>query len=288
MNTGVLPVHSIDIDRIPELLPLSREPGWNQVAADWRLMIEHGDGFGISTEAGRLVASGLTVMFDGAFGWISMILVTREFRRRGFATLLMRSCMDALQGHGLTPALDARPEGRGVYLRLGFKDIYRTTRMFAPRGRAAVAGESGTRADVRPMSAKDLPAVIAYDRTSFGAGRGYLLKHLHGRLPAAAFLSEHEGRIGGLVLARNGRTCAQVGPLVAEDAGTAVALLRHALDAIPGPVCLDLADHHHTIRTWLDACGFSPVVPFVRMMHERGMPYDDPWRVFVIAGPELG
>ena len=77
MNTGTLPVHTIDVDRIPELLPLSREPGWNQVAADWRLIIEHGDSFGLSTKAGRLVASGLTVMFDGAFGWTGCRLLRR-------------------------------------------------------------------------------------------------------------------------------------------------------------------------------------------------------------------
>ena len=288
MSPGTLPVLPLDVDRIPEALLLSAEPGWNQVAADWRLMIEHGDSFGISTDAGRLIASGLTVDFDGPFGWISMILVTEEFRRRGLATRLMRSCMDAALGHGLVPALDASLEGREVYLRLGFEDVYRTTRMLARSGRAAVAGDRGTPTGTRSMEAEDLPAVIAYDRTCFGAGRSYLLEHVHGRLPAAAFLSERNGRVRGMVLARDGRTCAQVGPLVAEDTDTAVTLLRRAFDAIPGPVCLDVADHHEPVRSWLDSLGFTPVVPFIRMIHERGEPFDDPERVFVIAGPELG
>jgi hypothetical protein len=196
--------------------------------------------------------------------------------------------MDALQRRGVTPALDASPDGREVYLRLGFEDVYRTTRMLAPGGRAAVAGEPDGRADIRPISTDDLPAVIAYDRAPFGADRAYMLGHLRGRLPEAAFLSERDGRIRGIVLARDGRTCAQVGPLVADDAETALALLRHAIGAIPGPVCLDIADHHAALRTWLDSRGFSPIVPFVRMIHGRSEPYDDPGRVFVIAGPELG
>ena len=288
VNSDALPVHALGTDRIPEALPLSAEPGWNQVAADWRLMIEHGDAFGVSTGTGRLIASGLTVMYDGPFGWISMILVTQEFRRRGLATRLMRACMDALQGHELVPALDASPEGREVYLRLGFRDVYRTTRMLARSGRAAVAREPGAVAGTRGMNAEDLPGIVAWDRASYGADRSYMLEHLHGRLPEATFLAERGGRIRGMVLARDGRTCAQVGPLIAEDAEIAVTLLRRVFDAIPGPVCLDIADHHGPIRTWLDSLGFTPVVPFVRMIHERGAPYDDPERVFVIAGPELG
>lgn len=288
VNPGSLPIHALDAGRIPEALPLSAEPGWNQVAADWRLMIEHGDAFGVSTGSGRLIASGLTVMYDGPFGWISMILVTQEFRRRGLATRLMRACMDALRGHGLVPALDASPEGREVYLRLGFSDVYRTTRMYASGGRAAVAGETAAAPGTRGMSAEDLPGVVAWDLAPYGADRSYMLEHLHGRLPDAAFVAERDGRIRGMVLARDGRTCAQVGPLIADDARTAVALLRRAFDALPGPVCLDIADHHGPIRTWLDSLGFSPVVRFVRMIHERGEPYDDPERVFVIAGPELG
>ena len=288
MDPAALPVHALDTGRIPEALLLSAEPGWSQVAADWRLMIEHGDSFGISSESGRLVASGLTVMFDGPFGWISMILVTEEFRRRGLATRLMRSCMEALLGHGRTPALDASPEGREVYLRLGFRDVYRTTRMFTQSGRAAVVGEPGKSAGARSMGAEDLPAVVAYDRMCCGAGRSYLLEHLYGRLPDAAFLAECNGHVRGMVLARDGRTCAQVGPLVAEDSETALALLRLVCAAIPGPVCLDIADHHEPIRAWLVSLGFSPVVPFVRMIHERDAPCDDPGRVFVIAGPELG
>ena len=58
MDPGAVPLHTLDTGRIPEALLLSAEPGWNQVAADWRLMIENGDSFGVSTEAGRLIASG--------------------------------------------------------------------------------------------------------------------------------------------------------------------------------------------------------------------------------------
>ena len=138
-------------------LRLSREPGWNQVAADWRLMLKVGDSFGLATNENRLVASGLTVPFHSQFGWISMILVTAPFRRRGLATYLMSRCIGALRARGLVPALDATPEGRAVYRLLGFRDVYRIN-PFLGRGpfrrKQAAAARRKASEDVRGRSCR--------------------------------------------------------------------------------------------------------------------------------------
>jgi GNAT superfamily N-acetyltransferase len=266
-------------------VPLSAEPQWNQIADDWQLMIEAGDSFGLFTPEGRLVASGLTVPFDGSFGWISMILVTQAFRRRGLATHLMRRCMDALLSKGLTPALDATPDGRQVYVRLGFKDIYTLTRFLAEKPQPAPAPPG---VSMRPMRTSDLAAIIAYDRMAFGAGRGRILADLQRRLPACAFVAESDGRPRGFVAARDGRRCIQIGPVVAEDAPTATALTMAALANIAGPVCIDVGDRHSSFVDTLKVAGFLPLLPFIRMIHGRSEPFDDPARIFAIGGPELG
>jgi GNAT superfamily N-acetyltransferase len=264
---------------------LSAEPQWNQIAADWRLMVEAGDSFGLFTPEGRVVASGLTVPFDGPFGWISMILVTQACRRRGLATHLMRRCMEALSAKGLTPALDATPLGRQVYLRLGFKDVYTLTRFFGAKLQpTTLPSDDG----IRPMRTSDLATVAAYDRTPFGAGRDRILADLQRRLPACAYMAESEGRLRGFVVGRDGRTCAQIGPVVAEDAATATALTMAALASIAGPVCIDVGDRHSSFVGRLKDAGFSPLLPFIRMIHGRSEPYDDPARIFAVAGPELG
>jgi GNAT superfamily N-acetyltransferase len=266
-------------------VPLSAEPQWNQIAADWRLMLEAGDSFGLFTTEERLVASGLTVPFDGPFGWISMILVTQAFRRRGLATHLMRRCMDALLAKGLTPALDATPEGRQVYVHLGFKDVYMLTRFFAEQPEpTAFPGD----VNIRPMRKDELTTVASYDRMLFGAGRDRILADLQRRLPACAFLAERDGRLRGFVVGRDGRTCRQIGPVVAEDAATAAALTMTVLAKISGPVCIDVGDRHFSFIRSLKAAGFSPLLSFIRMIHGRSEPYDDPARIFAIAGPELG
>ena len=285
--TAELAQRRLTVADIPAAVRLSAEPGWNQVPADWQLMIEHGESFGRFTKDGRLVASGLTVPFSGRFGWISMILVTAEFRRRGLATQSMRNCIDALMGKGIVPALDATPDGRQVYLPLGFRDVYRITRYFAQRPEALSAPAASAQT-VRPMHEADLAAVSAYDTEPFGADRAYMLRHLHGRLPASAHVADGEGGIQGYVLGRDGRASTQIGPLVAEDAATAIALLRAALARVAGPVCIDLGDAHEAVIEAVTRAGFAPQFPFIRMIHGRSKPFDDPLRIVAIAGPELG
>jgi hypothetical protein len=285
--TAELTQRRLTLADVPAAVRLSAEPGWNQVPADWQLMIEHGDSFGRFTKDGRLVASGLTVPFSGRFGWISMILVTAEFRRRGLATQSMRSCIDALMGKGIVPALDATPDGRQVYLPLGFQDVYTITRFFAGKPAALDAPDSAART-VRPMQEGDLAAVSAYDAEPFGADRAYLLRHLQRRLPAGAHVAEGRNGIRGFVLGRDGRASTQIGPLVAADAATAIALLNAALAGITGPACIDLSDAHQAVIGAVTRAGFAPQFPFIRMIHGRSQPFDDPQRIVAIAGPELG
>ncbi len=279
--------HRLGSEHVQAGVALSREPGWNQVEADWSMMIARGDAFGLSTPGGRLVASGVTVPFGRRFGWISMILVTAEYRRRGFATQMMQRCIDALLARGLVPALDATPEGRRVYLPLGFKDIYTLTRYFSaePRTRHEPVDGGGR---IRPMTADDVAAVAAYDRAPFGDDRAFMIEHLRHRLPAAAFLAEENGGVRGFVVARDGRLSSQIGPLVADDEPTALGLLQRAFGSVRGPVCLDVGDRHTAMRDWLAGHGFAPQFPFIRMIHGRSEPFDDPARIYLIAGPELG
>lgn len=270
-------------EHIPAALELSAEPGWNQIAEDWAWMIGHGEAFGVAA-GDRLVASGLTVVYDDApFAWISMILVTAEFRRRGLATALMRRCSEAIERQGLVPALDASPEGREVYLRLGFKDTYRTSRFLVERTPKSIRRE-----DLRPVRNPDLPRLAAFDKRHSGGDRKTLLGHLLQRLPEAAWLAERNGEVAGFVLGRGGRLCPQLGPVVAEDEATAVALLEAAGAALRRPFCLDAGDHHAGLAAWLKRHQATFITPFVRMLKGRERSYDDPARVFVIAGPELG
>ena len=134
----------------------------------------------------------------------------------------------------------------------------------------------------------DMAELAAYDAPRFGADRRFLLEHLQGRLPGCALVAESGSRIRGYVLGRDGQTCSQIGPVVAEQEETAICLIAGALAASSGAVCIDVGNRHQALIDTLGASGFAPQFPFIRMIHERNEPFDDPARVFAIAGPELG
>jgi len=163
----------------PAGLALSTEAGWNQTEADWRFMLAEGEAFGFeagSWEAGGgLVASALVLPFegaeDGALAWISMVLVTAAWRRRGLATRLMRHAVDRCEARKLTPLLDATPEGAAVYGRLGFEAVRAMTRWRAETPKAG-----------SPRFAPPDPArIVELDAAIMGCRRPALIHHLAAR-----------------------------------------------------------------------------------------------------------
>jgi len=123
------------------------------------------------------------------------------------------------------------------------------------------------------------------DRAAFGADRGAVLSELSTRpAPVAALAAGGDGYL----LSRVGRTATQLGPLVAREATTAVALLAEALDAVGGTVVVDVPEGATGVTEHLAARGFVPERPFVRLVHGTDELAGTPELVYAIAGPELG
>jgi GNAT superfamily N-acetyltransferase len=273
-------------EHIPGGAQLCVEVRWNQTADDWRTMLALGEGFGLVDPKGTLVATSLALPFpSGGFGWISMVLVTEAWRRKGLATRLMERAMEALEKKKLTAILDATPAGREVYRLLGFEDTWGIERMqcFEPPNLPPVP-----QVNVRPMQDGDWSSVCALDAAAFCADRSDLIAALRKRLPQAALVAERDGRIHGFLLGRDGRIANDLGPCVADSEDTAIALLAAALKKVAAPVFLDMPAPHTAVGAWLRAAGFTLQRPYSRMLLNRKEPYNDVTRIFAIAGPELG
>ena len=266
------------------------EAGWNQVPADWELFLDLGHALKIENPAGGLDATAATLPYAGGFGWISMVLVTTAKRRQGLATQLLARCIAGLRESNLISVLDATPAGRAVYRGLGFADGWPISRCVrAPLGRGATVESAPlSHAGLRPMLASDLIAVTDFDASAFGCRRGELLARLHARSSDIACLAESAGSLCGYLLGRNGRGAEQIGPLVAHDAPTAIALLDHALARRPGALLIDVLDRHAEMATALTHRGFTIQRPYTRMTLDRAMPFGDQRLMVAIAGPELG
>ncbi len=271
--------HPLDGEHLAGCLALSKSANWNQNEADWRLMLAMGHGWGVSMRDGTLAASTLVIPYGGNFAWVSMVLVLPEHRRVGYASRLLRVAIADLEKRGLTPILDATPDGREVYHHEGFVDTWGFSRL-ATKGVSSQSEGGG----VRPIRDSDWAWILELDSVAFGASRERLLRALARRLPQAALIAEGKG----FLLGREGREARQLGPLVARDVETAKALLSRALIAIQPPVYLDVVSHAPALRDWLEARGFWFQRPFTRMVHGAGPVPGNEWLVYCVAGPELG
>lgn len=265
---------------VPAALALSSEARWNQTGADWSLMMAHGRVIGFRGAGGNPVATALALPMGEAIGWISMVLVAAAWRRRGLASRLVEDCVAWLEARGITPVLDATPDGEQVYARMGFGRLLALTRWQRANGQARRAS-----LPVRRAGEADLAQICACDRSVFGAERTFVLADLLRREGAIA-LTIAGGR--DFLLARRGRLATQIGPVSAEDGTRAIALLDEALGEIRGPVFIDAYDVQGEFGAHLEALGFTVQRSFARMMRGGAVPFGDERRRFAAAGPELG
>ncbi len=268
-----------------QLAPLSAEVGWNQVAADWRFMLEAGGGKGVVDRAGRIVASALIVPLGFQVSWISMVVIAKPWRGRGIGTRLLKDRIAAIRASGAAAGLDATELGRPLYAALGFRALYELRRWHVKRSPAAVAPPDGV--TLRSMRADDLMAVGELDRWLSALDRSHVLRHLFGRAPSLAHVAEAGGKIAGFALGRDGRFAQQIGPVVAADAAIALALAARAAQSVKPPFIMDVPDQQAGMIRWISAAGGEAPRRFWRMTLGDAPGLADARHVFALAGPEL-
>src|ERR1700716_1859309 len=162
-------------DDAPGGLALSTEAHWNQNEADWRFFLTLATVFGVRDRDNRLIASAALLPYTSGNAWISMVLVTASWRRRGFATRLVDAGLNAAAKQGFATWLDATPAGATVYGRLGFTPTRQLRRL-------QLDNATSTKAEARPsLSACDIEKFVARDRLAMGFDRNTLLREISGR-----------------------------------------------------------------------------------------------------------
>jgi GNAT superfamily N-acetyltransferase len=257
-------------------LALSTEAHWNQNEADWRFFLTNGTVFGVRDHDGHLVASAALLPYTSGHAWISMVLVTASFRRRGFATRLVDACLDAAAKQGFTSWLDATPAGATVYAPLGFMPTLELRRL-------RLENLALPKAKTPPsLSSYSLDEFIARDTGTMGFDRGALLAELAGR-PGSRLMSSGDAA----ALVRDGRKARHIGPLFADDPDHALALVHEIIRSETGPVLIDAVGTQDKFLKRLATAGWTIERPFQRMRFGRAtaQPAELP---FAVAGPEYG
>jgi GNAT superfamily N-acetyltransferase len=272
-DTEHISIVELGLGDAPACLVLSTEAHWNQNEADWRFFLSKGIVFGVR-DGDRLVATAALLPYSSGNAWISMVLVTANWRRRGVATRLVDACLNAARKLGLTTWLDATPAGAAVYGPLGFAPTLQLRRLRLEHATPATAP--------RPLPICSLDEFIARDRNAIGFDRSPLLTEFGARFGSRILSDGH-----AMAIVRDGRTARHIGPLLADSPESALALVGAIVGSESGPLLLDAVSSQDGFLRGLTGSGWIIERSFQRMRFgdATAQAAELP---FAVAGPEFG
>ncbi len=269
---------------IPAGMMLKEFAGWNQAPADWECFLRGSPGGCFVAEVdGRVVGTATTIIYEGRFAWIGMVLVHPEYRHQGIGTRLLEHAIEHLRARGvLTLKLDATPQGKPIYEKLGFIAEYEIERWVLER--SARAGLWS-----RPAGPPNLGAILELDREVFGADRSELLCSLNREAPALTLEIQRQGELAGYALGRRGSRADHLGPWVARNETTAAELLEEFVRRSSRETAIvDCLKSNPSARTLLPLRGFEFSRPLTRMFRGPNAYPGRPDLLYAILGPEFG
>lgn len=274
---AVVEIRRLTAEDVATAVEISTAAGWNQTAADWSALIALNPetSFGIDCE-GRLASTATLVCYGDRLAWIGMVLTRAEFRRQGFARLLLERVLREAEARGIrTLKLDATEQGAPLYAALGFIAEQPVERWVMPG-----------RDDASPRAARAMGALVPdalaveLDTLAFGTERETVLLRLG---QSSQTLTAQDG----YAMRREGQRAAYLGPCVARTPQAAKRLIQAALRHNEGPCFWDLLPENANAVRLARKLGFTLERRLVRMFRGEPLRAKEGW-IYALAGFELG
>lgn len=275
---------------IPDAQRLKQIAGWNQTEMDWDRFLEAGEaGCFVAELDGQVCGTATTISFENRFAWVGMVLVDPSCRGRGIGTRLLEQTIEYLDALRIPCIkLDATPQGRPLYEKLGFLPEYEIERWTLRRAPVQVAepSDAGRLGGFPPSFLED---ILETDRDLFGANRSFLLKSLHQQAPGLTAGITSEGKLQGYTFGRRGSFADHLGPWMANDTPAARTLLERFLICSTRDVLIvDWLKSNSTAGQLLRSFGFRYTRSLTRMYRGENVYPGRVERFCAILGPEFG
>jgi len=269
-------------DDIPGAMRLKDGAGWNQTAGDWeRLLSASPDGCFAAESDGRVVGTSATIIYEGRFAWIGMVIVDPGHRGKGIGTTLLERAIRHLDSRSVPAVkLDATPLGKPLYEQFGFVSEYDVERwaLTRPVGKPVVG-----------KVFREIEDALQLDREVFGADRSALLRSVAAETPDFALVTRQEGAVAGYAFGRRGSRADHLGPWVALDEDVAATLLDELLRRSERElVFIDCVRRNPWAAPLVKARGFELSRSLTRMFRGTNRFPGRPELVCAILGPEFG
>jgi len=274
---------------VPAGLRLKDLAGWNQTAGDWNRFLDASpEGCFVAEENGLVCGTATTISYQNRFAWIGMVLVDPEHRKRGIGTQLLKKTIEHLDQQKIpTMKLDATPQGRPLYEKLGFVDEYEIERWTLKR--SSCADTSTAKSSFAPLTKAQLELIFRMDRQVFGADRSFLLRSLHDETPQLTIGDRRNGRPDGYAFGRRGSFADHLGPWMANSRESAESLLKEFLaHSSRETLVVDCLKSNALAIELLRAHGFVFSRNLTRMYRGPNAHAGNPASLCAIVGPEFG
>ncbi|MFI8993243.1 GNAT family N-acetyltransferase [Streptomyces sp. NPDC053542] len=234
--------------------------GWNPGLADAACFFtQDPDGFFLGRIDGEPVSAISVVNYSPDYAFLGFYLVRPDQRGRGHGLTTWKTAL-AHAGER-TVGLDGVPAQQDNYRRSGFELAYRTNRY----GGSGPTG-SPAPAHVVPAEAAGLDAVITYDSARYPADRPHFLRHWLTADGHRALARVIDGKVTGYGVIRPGRDAHRVGPLFADTADDARALLDGLTAELDGaPFAVDVPEANPEATALATTLGLTPSFATARM-----------------------
>ncbi len=283
-NAQNLHIRVMTVSDVPFAMELKALNNWNQLAADWERFLEwEPEGCFIAEWDGRPIGTATTIRYEDKFGWVGMVTVHPDMRRKGIGRALTKACIGYLEDRGVAAVrLDATPMGKPLYDRLGFVEESQLERWQG-------VGEDYGDAGVQAMTEESLEAVCQFDRPLFGADRSRVLSSLFWEEEVGKWVALEEGEVKGYVIIRPGTTAWYLGPLVCTDPEWAERLLQQALSSVAEQnVFLDVCLANEKAASLFTKYRFEQQRGFTRMYRGSNDYPGLPQHTYCPGAPEIG
>ncbi len=258
---------------LPFVDALRQRENWNQTAADLERLLDYEPPGCFIAEWEQVPAGTVTnTTYGTELGWIGMMLVHPDYRRRGLASALIEKSLDYLKDRQVACIkLDATPAGEPVYRRLGFQAEWSFQRWERP-------GNPAPAVPFVPNSTFITPKI---DREIFGADRKLWLE----RVAKDSQVILREDAFGML---RAGSRAAYLGPVASESPEAAEQIIRQLVGSVDGAMFWDVPGPNGHAAELAKELGFRPVRDLLRMWQGHRLITGDVSRQYALADPATG
>ena len=259
--------------------------GWNPGRADISIAYGIDPGAFLALRKDKeLIGGGSIFSYEGAYGFMGLFIVRREWRGAGLGTRLWRRRLELLRQRlrpGAIIGMDGVFDMAPFYERGGFKFAYRD---FRYEGVAAAQNDSA----LRGIDDALFPAIERFDRSFVAAPRAAFLLRWALQPGAHALALIEDGAVAGYGVARPAQVGFKIGPLFATSAKAAERILGGLLQRADGAqVQLDVPEPNTEGVALAERLGLKKVFGCARM-YFGGTPDLPVQQIFGVTSFEFG